>query len=287
MRINIKSRKLNLDYYLFLSLSFLVVCTLFIICFFIFRGGITAIRKIGLFNFLFGVEWRPELNLYGIFPMIQGSVIVTAVSLLIACPIGIGLAVYIARFSGKKAKKVFISAIDIASSVPSVVYGFIGLMTICPFISMLAGGSGSCIMAGSIVLSLMIIPTISSITVASLEEVDKDLMNASLALGASYEESIIKIELVSCKKSIIAAIILALGRALGETMALIMLTGNQAVLFRGLFKGARTLTTNIALEMGYASGLHREALFATCMVLFIIILVINLTFAIFSKNKEE
>jgi phosphate transport system permease protein len=272
--------------YVFLASAGVSVGAVVLICIFMFANGVPAMVKIGFGKFLFGMKWKPELDLYGIFPMIMGSVVVTLGAIVLGVPVGILTAVFLARFCPDKVHSVLKSGVDLLAGIPSVVYGFFGLTAIVPLIGKIGGGSGTSILAASIVLAVMILPTIIGVSEAAIRAVPSGYYEGSLALGACKERSVFFAELPAARSGIIAAIILGVGRAVGETMAVIMVAGNQAVMPRGLLKGVRTLTANIVLEMGYASGLHREALIATAVVLFFFILVINLIFMLTKKQAD-
>ncbi|NLC92505.1 MAG: phosphate ABC transporter permease subunit PstC [Treponema sp.] len=271
---------------LFFITACVSVLAVILICVFIFANGIPAIAKIGFKNFLFGKIWAPEQDIYGIFPMIIGSFIVTLFALLLGVPLGLTTAIFLARFCPKKLYQPLKKSVELLAGIPSVVYGFIGLTAIIPLVRSISGGSGASILSASIVLAIMILPTIASVSETSIKAVPPDYYEGSLALGACRERSILFVELPAAKSGIMAGIILGLGRAIGETMAVIMVAGNQAVLPRGLTKGIRTMTANVVLEMGYASGLHKDALIATAAVLFIFILIINLVFMIIKNRKN-
>jgi phosphate transport system permease protein len=270
--------------YVFLAAASVSVGAVILICFFMFVNGIPAMVKIGFGNFLFGMKWKPDLDLFGIFPMIMGSIVVTFGAIVLGVPIGILTAVYLARFCPKQIYAFLKSGVDLLAGIPSVVYGFFGLTAIVPLIGKIGGGSGTSILAASIVLAVMILPTIIGVSEAAIRAVPSGYYEGSLALGACRERSVFFAELPAARSGIIAAVILGVGRAVGETMAVIMVAGNQAIMPRGIFKGVRTLTANIVLEMGYASGLHREALIATAVVLFFFILVINLIFMLAKRH---
>ncbi|MGN0737961.1 phosphate ABC transporter permease subunit PstC [Treponema porcinum] len=262
------------------------VAAVALICFFMFANGIPAMHKIGFTEFIFGLKWKPELELFGIFPMIVGSIIVTAGAIVIGVPVGIMTAIFMARFCPAQFYPVMKHGVNLLAGIPSVVYGFFGLTAIVPVIRAVFGGSGTSILAASIVLAIMILPTIVSVSETSLRAVPSLYFEGSLALGACKERSVFFAELPAAKSGIVAGVILGVGRAVGETMAVIMVAGNQAVLPHGLTKGIRTLTANIVLEMGYAAGLHREALIATAVVLFFFILVINFIFMMTKHSAE-
>lgn len=219
--------------------------------------------------------------------MILGSIYVTAGAIMIGVPIGILTAVFMARFCPPKLYKVLKPAIDLMAGIPSVVYGFFGLMVIVPLIRQLFGGKGSSLLAASIVLGIMILPTIIGVSESAIRAVPNSYYEGSLALGASHERSVFFAILPAAKSGILAGVILGVGRAIGETMAVVMVAGNQAVIPESILKGVRTMTANIVLEMGYAADLHREALIATAVVLFVFILIINLTFSIIKRSSEK
>jgi phosphate transport system permease protein len=281
-----KISKESFMHILFFITACVSVLAVILICVFIFANGIPAIAKIGFKNFLFGKIWAPEQDIYGIFPMIIGSFIVTLFALLLGVPLGLTTAIFLARFCPKKLYQPLKKSVELLAGIPSVVYGFIGLTAIIPLVRSISGGSGASIFSASIVLAIMILPTIASVSETSIKAVPPDYYEGSLALGACRERSILFVELPAAKSGIMAGIILGLGRAIGETMAVIMVAGNQAVLPRGLTKGIRTMTANVVLEMGYASGLHKDALIATAAVLFIFILIINLVFMIIKNRKN-
>ena len=272
--------------YVFLGAACISVGAVILICIFMFANGIPAMVKIGFGKFIFGIKWKPELDMFGIFPMIMGSIAVTALAIVLGVPVGIMTAVFLARFCPKHIYPVLKSGVDLLAGIPSVVYGFFGLTAIVPLIGKAAGGSGTSILAASIVLAIMILPTIIGVSETAIRAVPSGYYEGSLALGACRERSVFFAELPAARSGIIAGIILGIGRAVGETMAVIMVAGNQAVMPRGIFKGVRTLTANIVLEMGYAAGLHREALIATAVVLFFFILLINMIFMIAKRSDK-
>ncbi|MDP4132582.1 MAG: phosphate ABC transporter permease subunit PstC [Bacillota bacterium] len=264
------------------SISILAVA---LICIFLFANGIPAMHEIGFFKFLSGTTWKPTSNIYGILPMILGSIYVTFGAIIIGVPIGILTAVFMARFCPKGLYKMLKPAIELLAGIPSVVYGFFGLMVIVPSIRNMFGGSGSSLLAASIVLGIMILPTIIEVSESAIRAVPESYYEGSLALGVSHERSVFFSVLPAAKSGIMAGVILGIGRAIGETMAVIMVAGNQAIMPSGVLKGLRTLTANIVIEMGYAADLHREALIATGVVLFIFILIINLTFSMVKRRS--
>lgn len=257
-----------------------------LICIFLFANGLPAIGKIGLIKFLLGTDWSPG-NVppsFGILPMIVGSIYVTAGAIIVGVPVGILTAIFMARFCPKKLYKFLKPAVELLAGIPSVVYGFFGMMAIIPLIRFSFGGSGSSILTASILLGIMILPTIIGISESAVRAVPESYYEGALALGASHERSVFFAVVPAAKSGILAAIVLGIGRAIGETMAVIMVAGNQARMPVGLLKGARTMTANIIIEMGYASGLHREALIATGVVLFVFILLINLSFSVLKRR---
>lgn len=270
----------------FLAAACVSIAATITICIFLFANGVPAMLKIGLKNFIFGLKWKPSIDLYGIFPMIVGSITVTLGALILGVPLGLFTAVFLARYCPKQLYNFFKSGVKLLAGIPSVVYGFFGLTVIVPAIRNTFGGNGTSILAASIVLAIMILPTIISVSESSIRAVPSLYFEGSLALGACKERSIFLVELKAAKSGIMAGIILGVGRAVGETMAVIMVAGNQAILPRSLVKGIRTLTANIVLEMGYAADLHRDALIATSVILFIFILIINLCFSLLKEKKE-
>ena len=260
-----------------------------LICIFLFANGVPAILKIGITDFLFGKEWAPtdEPAVYGIFPMILGSIYVTLGALAIGVSVGLLSAIYLARFCSKRVHDKLKPAVDLLAGIPSVVYGFFGLVVIVPFVRQDFGGSGASILAASILLGIMILPTIVSVSEAALRAVPDSYYEGALALGATHERSVFFAVLPAATSGIVAGIILGFGRAIGETMAVILVAGNQARMPTGILGGVRTLTANIVLEMGYATDLHREALIATGVVLFAFILVINMLFSILKKRAFQ
>lgn len=257
-----------------------------LICLFLFVNGIPAMREIGIFKFLLGTMWKPGNNIYGILPMIMGSIYVTAGAILIGVPIGILTSVFMASYCPKKVYRFFKSAIDLLAGIPSVVYGFFDLMMLVPLIrDLFHKGNGSSILSASILLGIMILPTIIGVTESAIRAVPSNYYEGSLALGATKERSLFFVVLPAAKSGLIAGVVLGIGRAIGETMAVVMVAGNQARMPAGILRGVRTMTSNIVLEMGYAADLHREALIATGVVLFVFILIIN--FCVARLNKGE
>lgn len=255
-----------------------------LICLFLFVNGFPGMAKIGIFDFLLGQTWQPNNQLYGIFPMIIGSIYVTAGSIVIGVPIGILTAIFMAKFCPDSMHKFLKPAIDLLAGIPSIVYGFFGMVVLVPIIFREFGGNGKGVLTASIILGIMILPTIISVSEAAIRAVPQSYYEGSLALGATHERSVFFACVPAAKSGILAGVILGIGRSIGETMAVIMIAGNQAKIPDGLLSGVRTMTANIVLEMGYAADLHREALIATGLVLFIFILIINLTFSFLKRR---
>lgn len=285
-----KNVRENLMKYLFLLCACVSILAVVLICVFLFANGIPAIGEIGVFKFLLGERWKPGNNIYGILPFILGSIYVTAGAIVIGVPVGIFTAVFMARFCPSKLYRFMKPAIDLLAGIPSVVYGFFGMVVLVPFVreffgrTLGFGGNGSSMFTASVMLGIMILPTIISVGESAIRAVPNSYYEGSLALGATHERSVFFTVLPAAKSGILAGVILGIGRAIGETMAVIMIAGNQPRMPKGLFKGVRTLTSNIVMEMGYATDLHREALIATAAVLFVFILLINLSFSILKRR---
>ena len=268
----------------FLAAACASIALVAMICFFLFANGLPTIGKIGISDFLLGQKWRPNNDIYGILPMIMGSIYVTLGACITGVPIGILTAIFMARFCPAGAYEVLKPAVELLAGIPSVIYGFFGLVVLVPFIRDTFGGTGSSMLTASLLLGMMILPTLISVAEAALRAVPDSYYEGALALGAGHVRSVFFTVVPAAKSGIMAAIILGVGRAIGETMAVIMVAGNQARMPQGLLEGVRTMTTNIVIEMGYAADLHRDALIATAVVLFIFIMLINLTFS-YLKGK--
>ncbi|MFA6622528.1 MAG: phosphate ABC transporter permease subunit PstC [Fibrobacteraceae bacterium] len=271
----------------FLVAALASVAAVFLICIFLFANGIPGMAKIGFGNFIFGRIWAPTdvPPSYGIFPMILGSLYVTAGAVLVGVSVGLFTAVFLARFCPAKLHKVLKPAVDVLAGVPSVVYGFFGLVVMVPFVRENFGGSGTSILTASLLLGIMILPTIIGVAESAIRAVPETYYEGALALGATPERSVFSVVLPAATSGVMAGVILGIGRAVGETMAVILVAGNQARMPNGILGGVRTLTANIVLEMGYAADLHREALIATGVVLFTFILIINLCFSILKRRR--
>ena len=280
---NIKEKVMKLLFFLTALVS---IAAVILICIFLFASGIPAIKEIGVFKFLLGTSWKPANNLYGILPMIVGSFYVTAGALIIGVPIGILTAVFMARFAPRSIYAPLKATVNLMAGIPSVVYGFFGLVVLVPFIREAFGGRGMSVLTASVLLGLMILPTIISVSETSIRAVPESYYEGGLALGASHERSVFFTVLPAAKSGIFAGVVLGIGRAVGETMAVMMVAGNQAVIPDSMLSGVRTLTTNIVLEMGYSTDLHREALIGTAVVLFVFILIINLSLSLFKRRVK-
>lgn len=263
------------------------VLAVLMICLFLFANALPTMSKIGFVEFIFGFEWFPSEDLFGIFAMIIGSLYVTALAIFIGVPLGVLSAIYLSCFCHKRLKKFLMPCVELLGAIPSVVYGFFGLVVIVPTLSSLYGGiSGKGVLAASLVLAIMILPTIILLSKAAIDALPKSYYEGALALGASKERSVFFALVPAAKSGILASVILGVGRAIGEAMAVIMVAGNQAQIPHGLMDGVRTLTTNIVLEMGYATDLHREVLIASAAVLFVFILIINASFNAIKKETK-
>jgi phosphate transport system permease protein len=270
----------------FLS-ALISIMSLIVIIVFVFAKGVPAILEIGLMDFVFGKLWRPSSNDFGILPMILGSIYATIGALLIGVPIGILTAVYISEIATKKIRRIIIPMVELLAGIPSVIYGFFGLIVIIPLIDKGFDNGGNSLLAAMIILGIMILPTIINISDASLRAVPKEYRENSLALGASKIQTIFGVVLPAAKSGVLTAVVLGLGRAIGETMAVILVAGNSPQIPNSIFDRFRSMTANIAIEMGYAFGLHQEALFATGVVLFVFIIILNLGLNLFIRKAGD
>ena len=286
VRPNARQVRETLMRIVFLVTACISILAVILICIFMFANGIPTIAEIGPANFLLGTKWKPLNGIFGILPMIVGSLYVTAGAILIGVPVGILCAVYLARFCSKRLYRVLKPLIDLLAGIPSIVYGFFGLVVIVPLIQQLTGGSnGKNILTASLMLGIMILPTIISVSESAIRAVPESYYEGALALGATHERSVFFAVLPAAKSGILAGVILGVGRAIGEATAVKMVAGNQPILPTSILSGVRTLTSNIVVEMGYAEGLLREALIATAVVLFVFILLINLSFSALKKKE--
>lgn len=267
------------------------IAAVVLICLFLFANGIPAMKEIGLLNFLTGAKWKPGNDIYGILPMILGSIYITAGAVVIGVPVGLLTAIFMAFYCPKKLYGLLKPCTELLAGIPSIVYGFFGMVVIVPCIRTVAALfgadiSGSSILAASVLLGIMILPTVIGVSEAALRAVPSAYYEGAVAMGACHERAIFTVMLPAAKSGVLAGVVLGIGRAIGETMAVIMVAGNQPRLTGNMLKGIRTMTANIVIEMGYATGLHREALIATGVVLFVFILIINLTFSILKRRKQ-
>lgn len=270
----------------FLITACISILAVALICIFLFVNGVPAIAEIGVFDFLLGTTWQPSSDIYGIFPMILGSIYVTAGAIIIGVPIGLLCAVFMARFCKPRLYRILKPAIELMAGIPSIVYGFFGLVVIVPIMQELCGGSGKSILTASILLGIMILPTIIGVAESAIRAVPNSYYEGALALGATHERSVFFTIVPAAKSGIMAGVILGVGRAIGETMAVVMIAGNQPIIPGGILSGVRTMTANIVIEMGYAADLHREALIATAVVLFVFVLIINLLFSLIKRRTK-
>jgi len=280
---NIKETGAKLIFLLAACISILAVA---LICVFLFANGIPGMAKIGVFKFITGEVWKPGNNIFGIFPMILGSLYITAGALIIGVPTGIITAIFISRFASARIAKIMRQGVSLLAGIPSVVYGFFGLIVVVPLVRDLFDVSGTSILSASIILGIMILPTIITISEPALNAVPKSYYEGALALGATHERAVFRVILPAAKSGVAASVILGIGRAIGEAMAVMMVAGNQPRMPKGILQGVRTLTSNIVMEMGYATDLHREALIATAVVLFVFILVINILFSVLKRRTK-
>ena len=284
----VKEKGMEFVFMLCACVSILAVA---LICIFLFANGVPAMAKIGFGKFLLGRTWQAGNGLFGIFPMIIGSIYVTAGAIIVGVPIGILAAVFLARFCPKPLYRIMKPGVELLAGIPSVVYGFFGLMIIVPWVRdtfrPYYGGNGLSLFSAALLLGIMILPTIISISESAIRSVPDKYYQGALALGATHERSVFRTVVPAAKSGIMAGIVLGIGRAIGETMAVIMIAGNQAWIPDNMFQGIRTLTANIVMEMGYAQDLHREALIATGVVLFVFILIINTLFSILKRREAK
>jgi phosphate transport system permease protein len=259
------------------------ILVIILITIFIFAKGMPLLLKIGIVDFLFNSNWMPGKGNYGIWTMFVGSLAVTFMAMVWAVPLGIITAIFMAEIAPPRVAKILGSMVELLAGIPSVVYGFVGLIVIVPFIREVLGGNGLSVLAGAIILGIMILPTIISISRDALLAVPPEYKEGSLALGATRYQTIARVIVPAARSGIVTAVVLGMGRAIGETMAVIMVTGNATVIPGSILSPVRTMTSNIVLEMGYATGDHQAALFATGMILFVFIVCLNLLVSISVK----
>ena len=280
---NLSEKVMRIIFMLSATVSILAVI---VICYFLAGQGLPAMVEIGVSDFLTGTLWKPLEGHFGIFPMIVGSIYVTAGAIILGVPVGLLCAIFMAKFCPRRLYSVLKPAVDLLAGIPSIVYGIFALMVIVPVVQELTGTSGKGILTASIMLAIMILPTIVSVSEASIRAVPESYYEGSLALGATHERSVFFATVPAAKSGIMAGVILGVGRAIGETMAVSMVAGNQPVLPDSILSGVRTMTANVIIEMGYAEGLHREALIATAVVLFVFILIINISFSLLKRRDK-
>ena len=280
---NLSEKVMRIIFMLSATVSILAVI---VICYFLFDQGLPAMVEIGVSDFLTGTLWKPLEGHFGIFPMIVGSIYVTAGAIILGVPVGLLCAIFMAKFCPRRLYSVLKPAVDLLAGIPSIVYGFFALMVIVPVVQELTGTSGKGILTASIMLAIMILPTIVSVSEAYIRAVPESYYEGSLALGATHERSVFFATVPAAKSGIMAGVILGVGRAIGETMAVSMVAGNQPILPDSILSGVRTMTANVIIEMGYAEGLHREALIATAVVLFVFILIINISFSLLKRRDK-
>ena len=277
---------------LFLTAACVSILCVLLICLFLFINGVPAMGEIGPLKFLLGTTWKPSSNIYGIAPMILGSLYVTAGAIIVGVPLGVLCAVYMARFCPKGLYKILKPGISLLAGIPSIIYGFFGLVVMVPAVRTLFGGepfnsSGKSMLTAAVLLGIMILPTIISVSEAAIRAVPENYYEGALALGATHERSVFFACLPAARSGIMAGVILGVGRSIGETMAVVMVAGNKTIIPDSLFNGLRTLTANIVMEMGYAADLHHDALVATAVVLFVFILIINLLFSLVKRRQAS
>ena len=287
-----KNLRENIMHGVFLVCALASILAVALICVFLFANGLPAMKEIGFLNFLTGTTWRPGNDIYGILPMIVGSIYITAGAIVIGVPIGLLTAIFMAFYCPKRIYGILKPCTELLAGIPSIVYGFFGMVVIAPTVLDIAKffgadiSSGATILSAAILLGIMILPTIIGVSEAALRAVPNAYYEGAVAMGATHERAVFSVMLPAAKSGVLAGIVLGIGRAIGETMAVIMVAGNQPRLTANLLEGIRTMTANIVIEMGYATGLHREALIATGVVLFVFILLINLCFSVLKRRKD-
>ena len=287
-----KNLRENIMHGVFFVCALASILAVALICVFLFANGLPAMKEIGFLNFLSGTTWRPGNDIYGILPMIVGSIYITAGAIVIGVPIGLLTAIFMAFYCPKRIYGILKPCTELLAGIPSIVYGFFGMVVIAPVVLDVAKAcganisSGATILSASILLGIMILPTIIGVSEAALRAVPNSYYEGAVAMGATHERAVFSVMLPAAKSGVLAGIVLGIGRAIGETMAVIMVAGNQPRLTASLLEGIRTMTANIVIEMGYATGLHREALIATGVVLFVFILLINLFFSVLKRRKD-
>ncbi len=271
--------------------AFISVAAVLIITYLVFAEGLPLFKHVGVGDFLAGSEWNPDgkPEQYSILPMITGSVYTTGIALLLGIPVGLGCAIFLAEIAPRKLAAVLRRIVEILAGIPSIIFGFFGLMVIVPFIRSFGLGPGQSVLAAGLILAIMILPTIITIAEVSMRAVPKAYKDGSLALGASQWQTISKVSLPTAKSGIIAGIVLGIGRAMGETMAVILVAGNTPIIPESIFQPVRTMTVNIVLDMPYAAqgSTHYSALFATAIALFVFTMIINAAVMILSRKRVK
>lgn len=262
------------------------ILAVILICVFLFAGGVPGMMKIGVWDFLSGQKWKPGSGRFGILPFILGSIYVTTGALVVGVPAGLLTAVFLSRFASKKVARIMRPAVSLLAGIPSVVYGFFALVVMVPLVRNTLGGTGSSLLTACILLGMMILPTIITVSEAALDAVPSSYYEGALALGATHERSVFHVVLPAAKSGVMAGVILGVGRAIGEATAVMMVAGNRTSMPKSLLSGVRTLTSNIVMEMGYATDLHRDALIATAVVLFVLIMIINVLTSIMKRRSS-
>ena len=285
-KVSVQAAKERIAKAVFTFTALVSILAVALICVFLFANGIPGMAKIGAWEFLSGEKWKPGQEVFGILPFILGSVYVTAGALVVGVPAGLMTALFLSRFASKRMAKLLRPAVQLLAGIPSVVYGFFGLVVLVPLVREVFGGTGSSLLTASVLLGMMILPTIITVAESALNAVPAAYYEGALALGATHERSVFHVILPAAKSGVMAGIILGIGRAIGEATAVMMVAGNRTSMPKDLLKGVRTLTSNIVIEMGYATDLHREALIATAVVLFVFILLINVLTSILKRRAN-
>ncbi|MBC7111869.1 MAG: phosphate ABC transporter permease subunit PstC [Methanothermobacter sp.] len=280
-----RTRENLIEKALFITAIFSIIAILLIITF-IFREGIPIFQDYGVINFIFGMDWAPSDGKYGVFTMIVGSLCITLLSLAIAVPLSILCAIFMAEVAPEIMRKILKPVIETLAAIPSVVYGFFGLIVLVPYVRANIGGTGFGMLTAALILTVMIMPTIISVSEDAIRSVPLEYKEASLALGATHWQTIRKVIFPAAIPGIITSIILGMGRAIGETLAVIMVAGNVTQIPSSILDPVRALTSNIALEMGYATGLHYSALFGTAIILFALIMILLVVANYFHYKKK-
>jgi len=261
--------------YIFLAIACSAIASLLLIALFIFKEGLPFILRYGPVNFLTSSQWDPSQEQFGIYPMIVASIWITIGAMLIGAPLGVAGAVFLTEFVPRPVMRIVKPTIELLAGIPSVVYGFIGVIVLAPLIRAHLGGTGLSVLSAAVILGIMVLPTVISISVDAISAVPNSFREGALALGATRWQAVRMVVLKAARSGILASIILAMGRAVGETMAVIMVAGNTIRVPHSVLEPVRTMTAHIAMEMSAAVGLHRQALFATGVVLFIVVMILN------------